>query len=85
MKREYKATEFWALVLMVAAWLLDRYFGAGLLDNIDLAAVDSAKAEVLKLAADLRGDGGNSSILVIVGLVVYMGRKAEKIITNSRQ
>ena len=83
-RREYQATEFWAVAGTVALWLADRYFGGSLLDQVHLAEISDAKAQVLALAAELRGEGGGTTLLVVAGLVVYVGRKLEKIITRHR-
>ena len=83
MKREYKTTEFIALILMSATWLIDRQFGSDLFSQVDLATVDGARAEVLALAAEIRGEGGsNSNLLVYTGLFIYGLRKVEKVIAH---
>lgn len=85
MKREYKTTEFWTLVALVIVWLLDRWFGGGIFDQVNLNEITDAKAQVLALAAELRGEEGTgSTILLVAGFIVYAGRKIEKIVTTVR-
>lgn len=81
MKREYKTTEFWALIVMVLTWFVDRQTGTDLFSQVDLNTVTGVKAEVLALAAEIRGEtGGQSNILIYTGILIYGLRKIEKVL-----
>lgn len=86
-KQEAKTTEFWALIGAAIIWYLDRKFGGGdLLAGVDLGQVDAVKAQVIAIAAEYRSAAnsmGNDGIL-IAGLVIYAGRKLQKIIGDWR-
>ena len=81
MKREYKTTEFWTVVLGALLWLLDKYTGTNILDILsDGNIITEAKVQVASIAASLReATGSNSDIIVYGALAVYIGRKVEKI------
>ena len=83
MQREYKTTEFWAVVVGAALWLIDRYAGTNLFDIVaDGQPITEAKAQVLAIAAQLRqATGANESILLYAAMAVYFGRKIEKIVS----
>ena len=82
MKREYQTTEFWAVVIGVILWLLDRHTGTNILDVLaDGEAVTAAKAQVAIIAANLREATGSDSDVVIYGaMAIYVGRKLEKVV-----
>ena len=81
MKREYKTTEFWAVVIGALLWLLDKHTGTNILDILsDGNTITDAKVQVASIAASLReATGSNSDIIVYGALAVYVGRKVEKI------
>lgn len=81
MKREYKTTEFWAVVIGALLWLLDKHTGTNILDILsDGNTITEAKVQVASIAASLRdATGSNSDIIVYGALAVYVGRKVEKI------
>ena len=81
MKREYKTTEFWTVVLGALLWLLDKHTGTNILDILsDGNIITEAKVQVASIAASLReATGSNSDIIVYGALAVYIVRKVEKI------
>ena len=81
MKREYKTTEFWAVVIGALLWLLDKHTGTNILDILsDGNTITEAKVQVASIAASLReATGSNSDIILYGALVVYVVRKVEKI------
>ncbi len=81
MKREYKTTEFWTVVLGALLWLLDKYTGTNILDILsDGNIITEAKVQVASIAESLReATGSNSDIILYGALVVYIIRKVEKI------
>ena len=80
MKREYKTTEFWAVVIGALLWLLDKHTGTNILDILsDGNTITEAKVQVASIAASLReATGSNSDIIVYGALAVYVGRKGRK-------
>jgi len=81
MKREFKTTEFWTLIIMVLAWLVDRRVGTDLFSQVDPATLTEAKAQVLLIAANLREQSGSdSNLLVYAGGAIYLIRKVQKIV-----
>ena len=81
-QREYKTTEFWAVVIGAILWLLDKHTGTNILDVLaDGEAVTAAKAQVAIIAANLREATGSDSDVVIYGaMAIYVGRKLEKVV-----
>lgn len=80
-RREYTTTEFWAVVISLVLYLLDRHLGGGLLDGLppDQVLTD-ARAQVLAIAAQLRAaTGSESGLILYVAGGVYALRKIEKI------
>ena len=82
MKREYQTTEFWAVVIGVILWLIDKWTGTNILDVLsDGQALTDAKVQVAAIAASLREATGSDSDIIVYGAVaVYVGRKVEKVI-----
>ena len=80
MKREYQTTEFWAMAVMAALWLVDRYTGTNLFDLVaDGQVLTEAQARVAAIAAGLReSTGGDSDLLLHVAIIIYALRKGEK-------
>ena len=83
MKREYQTTEFWAVVIGAILWLLDKWTGTNILDVLsDGQALTDAKVQVAAIAANLREATGSDSDIIVYGAVaVYVGRKAEKVVS----
>lgn len=81
-KKEYKTTEFWAVGIAAAVWLVDKWLGTNILDLIvDGQPMTEAKLQVAAIAAQLReATGSDSDILVYGALAVYVGRKVEKVV-----
>ena len=81
MRREYKTTEFWAVVVGAGLWLADKHLGTNVLDVLaDGEAVTAAKAQVAIIADSLRAATGSDSNVIVYGaIVVYIARKAEKV------
>ena len=82
MKREYQTTEFWAVVVGAALWIIDKWTGTNILDVLsDGQALTDAKVQVAAIAASLREATGSDSDIIVYGAVaVYVGRKVEKVI-----
>lgn len=82
MKREWKTTEFWAVVIGAILWLIDKWTGTNILDVLsDGQALTDAKVQVAAIAASLREATGSDSDIIVYGAVaVYVGRKVEKVV-----
>ena len=82
-KKEYKTTEFWAVVIGAILWLIDKWTGTNILDVLsDGQALTDAKTQVAIIAANLREATGSDSDIIVYGAVaVYVGRKLEKIVS----
>ena len=83
MKREYQTTEFWAVVIGAALWLIDKWTGTNILDVLsDGQALTDAKVQVAAIASSLReATGSDSGLLIYAAMAVYFGRKVEKVVT----
>ena len=82
MKPEYKTTELWAVGVAAALWLVDKWAGTNVLDVLaDGQTVTEAKVQVAAIAASLReATGSDSDLILYAALVVYFGRKVEKVV-----
>lgn len=82
-EREFSRTEFIALVLSVVIWLIDKRYGTDILSSVDAGEFTAARAQVLQLAAAWRETaGGNPDLAIYVGVLIYVGRKAEKMVNR---
>ena len=83
MKREYQTTEFWAVVVGAALWIIDKWTGTSILDVLsDGQALTDAKIQVAAIAANLRDATGSDNDIIVYGTVaVYVNRKLKKIVS----
>ena len=86
-RREYTTTEFWAVVIGLVLYLLDRHLAGGVFDGLQPdQAITEARAQVLAIAAQLRAaTGSESGLILYVAGGVYALRKAEKIVALWRR
>ena len=65
MKREWQTTEFWAVVVGAALWVIDKWTGTNILDVLsDGQALTDAKVQVAAIASSLREATGSDSNII---------------------
>lgn len=80
MKREFKTTEFWFVILALAAWLYDKHNGTDFFSKITPENIADIHTQVLAIAAAYKQQAGyDSNLLIYLSGIVYGIKKWEKI------
>lgn len=80
MKREFKTTEFWFVILALAAWFYDKHNGTDYFSKITPENIADIHSQVLAIAAAYKQQAGtDSSLLLYLSMAVYGLKKWEKV------